>query len=296
MVLLCGRDQRDLAEGHPHVCIWGCVFTVWAGGSGGTGAAHTVQVWWSSCWRAPSIKSLGGAYCAETCFPKSMGWFLLLRAAGGPSVGFGSVPVCVSACVLQDKWASLAWVIVRLKTNCFSLSRTHTLTQQWSCLSVFQWHQILSGLYSRWGSCEHRRWKRNGRAMGKGQEDKVLLRSRDEEAAFSRWLHEITPTQYRWGCLRENKEESTHFTPRFPLPLELTLVSDRCQRRCQGMEMWPLDYTTPAPNWLSGPRSFPPTFRHRKTLGEGTVGNLASQDTACYATVYLVLHNTAVWK
>lgn len=36
--LLCGRDQHDLAEGHSHVCIWGCMFTARAGGSGGTGA------------------------------------------------------------------------------------------------------------------------------------------------------------------------------------------------------------------------------------------------------------------
>lgn len=96
-------------------------------GQVGLGPAHTVQVWWSLCWRVPSIKGLGGAYCAEICFPRSMGYFLVLDVGRGPSVVFWpTASVCV--CVLQDKWASPVLVIVRWKTNWRPQTHTHTHT------------------------------------------------------------------------------------------------------------------------------------------------------------------------
>lgn len=85
----------------------------------------------------------------------------------------------------------------------------------------------------------------------------------------------------------------------FLLLLELRCMETQIQRECQEQETWALDYTIPTPNWLSCPLVFSPSFRRQcKTLGEGTVGNLASQETTCYATVYLLLHNAAVseWK
>lgn len=71
----------------------------------------------------------------------------------------------------------------------------------------------------------------------------------------------------------------------FFLLLELRCMEAQFQRECQEQETWALDYTIPTPNWLSGPLVLSPSCRrHCKTLGEGTVGNLASQETTCYAT------------
>lgn len=49
-------------------------------------------------------------------------------------------------------------------------------------------------------------------------------------------------------------------------------------------EIWALNNSIPAPKWLSG----------LKMWGERTVGDLASEESTCYATAYFLLHNAAV--
>lgn len=87
-------------------------------------------------------------------------------------------------------------------------ANTHTHTHHIGLAYLFSNEiRFSAGFYSRRDSYDHSHWKgeRTERAVGEGEEDKALLRSRDGEAALSRWLLDITPTTYRWEGLAETE-------------------------------------------------------------------------------------------